>query len=94
MTFNLRPDGDPQIWKIWALDETELGVERQGPGDAVAIVGTLDIRAETDKAGNKRIGFNVHARQVLFLRGRSVTRHAAMHDHQTMASGYARSPIG
>ena len=79
--FHLKAESDGQIWKIVALDENEIGVERLQIGDGVAITGMLDVRAEADKAGNRRIGFNVQARQVLFLRGRSVTRAAAMHEH-------------
>lgn len=77
VTFLLRPDGaDQQIWKITAKDENELGCERLSFGDAVAIVGTLQIGVECDRAGRRRISFCAEAKQILFLRGRSVAKAA------------------
>jgi hypothetical protein len=58
-----------------------LGVERLGVGDSVAIVGQLAIRTEKDREGRKRISFNVRAKQVLFLRLRSVQ--AAIREKET-----------
>jgi hypothetical protein len=43
----------------------------------------LDVHTESDREGRKRIGFNVQAKQILFLRGRSVAK-AAMHEHQSV----------
>jgi hypothetical protein len=93
MVFNVA-ESDGRVWRVMALDEAELGTDRLVFGDAISVVGVLDIRAECDKAGRKRIGFNVQAKQVLFLRGRSVTRAAAMHESQPMSDGFARPRIG
>lgn len=73
MVFNLA-EGDGRVWRVVALDENELGAERLTFGDAVAVTGALDVRAEADREGRKRIGFNVEARQVLFLRGGSIAK--------------------
>ena len=65
MVFLLRAEGDGQVWKISALDEREVGVERLSLGDAVAVTGHLDIGIEVDKAGNRRIAYRMEAHQIL-----------------------------
>jgi hypothetical protein len=93
MNFLLvEPDGT--VWKVTALDETELGCERLAFGDAVAIQGQLNVHAECDREGRKRIAHCVTARQILFLRGRSVTKAAGMHEPPQTIAGYARPRIG
>jgi hypothetical protein len=95
MVFNLRPEGaDQQIWKISAKDENELGVERLNFGDAVAIVGALDVGFECVKAGNRRVAFRVEARQILFLRGRSIAKAAAISAHEPALNGFTRPRVG
>jgi hypothetical protein len=93
MVFHLRAEGDGQIWRIRAKDKNEIGAERLALGDGVAVTGVLDIRAEADREGRKRIGFRVQARQILFLRGRSITKAAAMHESQSISDGFARPRI-
>ena len=93
MVFNVA-ESDGRVWRVVALDEAELGTERLVFGDAVSIVGLLDVRAETDRAGRKRIGFNVEAKQILFLRARSVAKAAAMIHEQPMSNGFARPRFG
>jgi hypothetical protein len=86
MVFNLAEGG--QVWRVSAEDQAEFG-------DAVAVTGLLNIRAEADRAGNRRISFNLQAKQILFLRGRSVARAAAMtHGPQPASSGFVRPRIG
>jgi hypothetical protein len=94
MVFNVA-EGDGRVWQITALDETELGVERLAFGDAVAVTGHLNIDVETDRKGHRRVAFKMEARQILFLRGGSITK-AAMppHDQQPMSNGYARPRVG
>ena len=92
MIFNVAEGG--QVWRVSAEDQAELGTERLMFGDAVAVVGLLDIHVEADRAGRRRVAFCVEAKQILFLRNRSIVKAAAMHEHQTMASGFARPPIG
>jgi hypothetical protein len=87
MNFLLaEPDG--RIWRVVALDEAELGVERLVFGDSVAVQGVLDVHAEKG-----RIAYCIAARQVLFLRGRSITKAAMMHEGQPLNGHYARSPV-
>jgi hypothetical protein len=84
VTFLLRADGDKdRIWKISARDETELGMERVALGDVLAIVGILDVGVEKG-----RISYKIEARQVLFLRNRSVARAAPA------LNGFVRSRVG
>jgi hypothetical protein len=85
MTFRLRAESDGQVWLIEALDERELGIERLSVGDAVAITGQLDIRAEADREGRRRIGFRAIAEQIMFLRRRSIVKAALAHDLQPQA---------
>jgi hypothetical protein len=95
VTFNLRAEGDGQVWRITAEDENEVGVERLNLGDAVAVTGRLDIGIEVDKAGNRRISYRMEAHQILFARARSVAKAAAMiHDSQPMSGGAVRPRVG
>jgi hypothetical protein len=95
MVFHLRAELDGQVWLVRADDEMEIGVERLRVGDACAVTGQLDVRTETDREGRKRIGFHVQARQVLFLRNRSVTKAAMVPlESQPMSDGYARPRVG
>jgi hypothetical protein len=93
MVFNVA-ESDGKVWQVTALDETELGMERVAFGDAIAVTGLLDIRAEADREGRKRIGFHVQARQVLFLRGRSITKAAMVPHEQPESGGYVRPRVG
>jgi hypothetical protein len=77
-TFLLKAETDGQIWRAIVYDEEELRVtETLTVGDACAIVGQLEVRAEQDKFGRSRIGFNVTAKQILLLRARSAVKAAA-----------------
>ena len=75
IVFNMA-ENDGRVWQITALDETELGVERLAFGDAVAVTGHLAIDVEADRYGRRRVAFKMEARQILFLRPRSVVRAA------------------
>jgi hypothetical protein len=87
----MRPDGsDGQVWKITAKDEAELGMERVALNDSVAILGKLDVGVEQG-----RIAYRVQARQVLFLRNRSIAKATiAAHGHQPASDGFARPRVG
>jgi hypothetical protein len=82
VTFNLRAEGDGQIWRISALDENEIGAERLALGDAIAVTGQLDVGVEADRAGRRRVAYRCEAKQILFLRNKSIVRAAAMNGHQ------------
>jgi hypothetical protein len=92
MVFNVA-EGDGRVWQITALDETELGVERLQFGDAIAVTGHLNIDVETDRKGHRRVSFKMEARQILFLRGRSIAK-AAMVPHEQQPSGLVRPRVG
>jgi hypothetical protein len=94
MVFNVA-ESDGRIWQVVALDESELGTDRLMFGDAISVVGVLDIRVEVDREGRKRIGFHLQAKQILFLRGRLIAKAAMMpHESQPMSAGYARPRVG
>jgi hypothetical protein len=91
MIFNLC-ESDGRVWRVMALDECELGCERLVFGDAVSVCGLLDVRAECDREGRKRIGFHLQAKQILFLRPRSTAK--AFYEQPAVLNGYTRSRVG
>lgn len=87
ISFFLRADGDNirgRVWKISCLDEVNLGAERIQAGDVLAVFGALDVGVEKG-----RISYKIEARQLLFLRNRSVAKAT-----QEQFSGFARSRTG
>jgi hypothetical protein len=92
-TFFLRAESDGQIWLVKIFHEDEITVvDNLAINDAVAFTGSLEVRAEEDRQGRKRIAFSVVAKQLLVLQRRSRMKAAAMiHNDQP---GFARPRIG
>jgi hypothetical protein len=58
--FNLRSEGDERIWRVTAYDEDEIGgLDTPAVGDALSVVGALDIHAAEDSQGRRRIAYCV-----------------------------------
>jgi hypothetical protein len=73
--FNLR---DERIWRVTAYAEDEIGgLDTLAVGDALSVVGALDVHAAEESQGRKRIAYCVTARQLLLLRSRSPAKASA-----------------
>jgi hypothetical protein len=90
--FNIRSEGDERIWRVTILDEDEVGgAETLRPGDALSVVGALDVHAAQDARGYKRIAYCLVAKQLLLLRNRSPVKAAASSFfEEPMAGGVIR----
>src|SRR5262245_10413873 len=85
VSFNMRADGDTvRVWKIFADDGAELGMDRVARGDRLAIIGSLAVDVEKG-----RIAYKIRAEQVLFLRNKSIAK-SISHEHY---NGFARPRV-
>jgi hypothetical protein len=70
--FNLAEEGG-RTWRIVFFDEDEIvAVGLLAAGDALAVSGTLNLHAATDRQGRRRLAFEVVGKQILILRSRSM----------------------